>query len=106
PTQLGSLEFAVRELGIRLVVVLGHSGCGAVTATLRGATDEPPDYLRALTSRIEVAVQPVLDEAPPADAALDPDRIERAVRMNVEASSRLLTEESAELCRQVTEGRL
>src|SRR5262245_39541798 len=36
PTQLGSLEFAVRKLDVRLLMVLGHSGCGAVDATLEG----------------------------------------------------------------------
>lgn len=36
PTQLASVEYAVRELGVRLVVVLGHSACGAVRATLDG----------------------------------------------------------------------
>jgi len=34
PTQLGSLEFAVGVLGVRLIVVLGHTGCGAVAAAL------------------------------------------------------------------------
>jgi carbonic anhydrase len=103
PTQLGSVEFAVRELGVRLVVVLGHSGCGAVTATLAGIDDEPPDYLRALTSRIALAIQPVLDE--PADPTVPlGERLERAVRMNVEASRRLLTGESRELDRLVRSG--
>jgi len=34
PTGIGSLEFAVQELGVRLLLVLGHTGCGAVAATL------------------------------------------------------------------------
>ena len=34
PSQIGSVEFAVEHFGTRLVVVLGHSGCGAVKATL------------------------------------------------------------------------
>ena len=34
PTQLGSIEYAVEHLGTEVVVVLGHSGCGAVKATL------------------------------------------------------------------------
>jgi carbonic anhydrase len=34
PTQLGSLEFAVGVLGVRLILVMGHTGCGAVAAAL------------------------------------------------------------------------
>src|SRR5512146_3574965 len=34
PSQVGSVEFAAERLGTRLVVVLGHTTCGAVTATL------------------------------------------------------------------------
>src|SRR5207247_7649472 len=34
PSQIGSVEFAAARFGTRLVVVLGHSGCGAVVATL------------------------------------------------------------------------
>src|SRR5436309_7855451 len=34
PSQIGSVEFAASRFGTRLVVVLGHSGCGAITATI------------------------------------------------------------------------
>src|SRR5262245_2872338 len=34
PSQVGSVEFAAARFGTRLVVVLGHSQCGAITATL------------------------------------------------------------------------
>jgi carbonic anhydrase len=89
PTQLGSLEFAVRNLGVRLVMVLGHSGCGAVEATLDGAVTGAPEYLSALTSRIETGIQPAtMDRTLPAA-----DRLEWAVRLNVEASRRALLED-------------
>src|SRR6188508_3667302 len=38
PSQVGSVEFAASRFGTRLVVVLGHSGCGAITATLEEIT--------------------------------------------------------------------
>jgi carbonic anhydrase len=38
----GSLEYAVAELGIRLVMVLGHSGCGAMKAAIKHADDDDP----------------------------------------------------------------
>ncbi|MCB1041027.1 MAG: hypothetical protein KDA94_16070, partial [Acidimicrobiales bacterium] len=53
---LGSLEFGVRVLGLPLLVVLGHTGCGAVLAAL--ADDQPDGHLGDLTgevaSRLEV----------------------------------------------------
>ena len=41
-TQIGSLEFAVEQLGARMVVVLGHARCGAVNAALRGVAGLSP----------------------------------------------------------------
>src|SRR5690606_14628103 len=99
PTQLGSIEFAVRQLGVKLVVVLGHSDCGAVTATLAGSTNEP-DYLRALTSRIAGAIVPVLEDPTGEPAA----RLDRAVRLNADASRRKLLEESETLARMHASG--
>jgi len=40
PAALASILYAVRELGVRLVIVLGHQACGAVRATLAGVSDE------------------------------------------------------------------
>jgi carbonic anhydrase len=100
-TQLGSLEFAVRNLGVRLVMVLGHSGCGAVEATLEGGVSGAPDYLSALTSRIETGIRPAMDDRSLPNA----DRLEWAVRLNVEASRRQLLEDE-ELRRLSAEGGL
>lgn len=63
PSQVGSVEFAAAQLGSRLVVVLGHSNCGAVDATLkelrRGQAHRSPN-LRAIVDRIRPAVEPLL----------------------------------------------
>ena len=40
PSQVGSVEFAVEKFGIPLVVVLGHTQCGVVQATLEELTKE------------------------------------------------------------------
>jgi carbonic anhydrase len=101
PTQFGSLQFAVRNLGIRLVMVLGHSGCGAVEATLEGAVSGAPGYLLALTSRIEAGIAPALAERNASKA----DRLEHAVRLNVEASRKQLLEDD-ELARLHRNGTL
>ncbi len=52
---LGSLEYAVEHLGVRLVVVLGHQRCGAVEATLKGG--ELGGHVRGLARAIEPAVK-------------------------------------------------
>jgi carbonic anhydrase len=52
---LGSIEYAVEHLGVPLVVVLGHTRCGAVTATLHG--DEVSGHIAAIVQAILPAVQ-------------------------------------------------
>jgi carbonic anhydrase len=52
---LGSVEYAVEHLGTRLVVVLGHQRCGAVTAALASAT--APGHVQSLVRDIQPAVE-------------------------------------------------
>jgi carbonic anhydrase len=51
---LGSIEYAVEHLGTRLIVVMGHQRCGAVSAAVSGATDtgDIPDVLKAILPAI------------------------------------------------------
>jgi carbonic anhydrase len=51
---LGSIEYAVEHLGVRLIVVLGHERCGAVTAALASAS--APGHVNALMRDIQPAV--------------------------------------------------
>src|SRR5881227_1645518 len=55
PSQIGSVEFAAERFGTRLVVVMGHTGCGAIEATLEAVSNEqkapPPGQARARSSR-------------------------------------------------------
>ncbi len=53
-TGLGSIEYAVDHLGTRLIVVLGHSRCGAVTAALAGGS--APGHINSLVRDIQPAV--------------------------------------------------
>jgi carbonic anhydrase len=65
PSQIGSVEYATAQLGTRLVVVLGHSNCGAVDATLKELAQESSlrsPNLRAIVDRIRPAVDPLLQE--------------------------------------------
>ena len=54
---LGSIEYAVEHLGVRLIVVMGHERCGAVQAALSG--DSAPGHVQSLVRDIQPAVQAV-----------------------------------------------
>ena len=86
PSQVGSVEFAAARFGTRLVVVLGHSQCGAVMATLdelqRSVASQSPN-LRSIVDRVRPSVEPLLD----GDLRHDPGAlVSAAVRANVVAS--------------------
>ena len=60
PSQIGSVEFAAAQLGTRLVVVLGHSNCGAVDATLKELSKQQETRspnLQSIVNRIRPAVE-------------------------------------------------
>ena len=87
PSQVGSVEFAASRFGTRLVVVMGHSQCGAVIATLdelQGRATTESRNLRSIVDRVRPAVETVLasEHADDADALL-----REAVRANVRAST-------------------
>lgn len=85
-SQIGSIEFAAERFGTRLVVVLGHSGCGAVQATLeqlqRPGSNQSRN-LQAIVNRIRPAVQGLLDTELRNDAGT---LMRCAVRANILAS--------------------
>jgi carbonic anhydrase len=54
---LGTIEYAVEHLGVRLIVVLGHERCGAVSAAVAGG--EAPGHIQSLVRDIQPAVQAV-----------------------------------------------
>jgi carbonic anhydrase len=86
PSQIGSVEFAAAKFGTPLVVVLGHSGCGAIAATLeelrRPTTDQSPN-LRSIVDRIRPSVLNLLETDPNMSQH---DLSEKAIRQNVRAS--------------------
>lgn len=86
PSQIGSVEFAAKQFGTHLVVVLGHSNCGAVIATLQELAlkeSHRSPNLRVIVDRIRTAVEPVLEENSDVD---DEAVISACVRANVHAS--------------------
>lgn len=86
PSQVGSVEFAAAQFGTRLVVVMGHTRCGAILATL-DQLGQPAESqsrnLRAIVDRVRPSVEPLLR------TELRHDRnalVKHAVRANVEQS--------------------
>ena len=90
PSQMGSAEFAAKQLGTRLLVVLGHTGCGAIEATLeslRQPGEEPSENMASIIGRIRPAVEVLLKTEPQCDR----DTLMRqAVRANVRMSANAL----------------
>jgi len=91
PSHIGSVEFAAEKFGTHLVVVLGHSRCGAVTATLeelRRPTVSQSRNLRSIVDRIRPSVEELLST----DLKDDYDSLlKHAVRSNIRASVNQLT---------------
>jgi carbonic anhydrase len=54
---LGSIEYAVEQLGTKLIVVLGHERCGAVTAAMAGP--DAPGHVGSIVRAIRPAVEAV-----------------------------------------------
>ena len=90
PSQIGSVEFAAERFGTRLVVVLGHSKCGAVSATLEELRRPDPTRSRNLRSIVD-RIRPSIEGLLASDLANDAAALEReAVRANVRAAAHQL----------------
>lgn len=87
PSQVGSVEFAVSRFGTRLVVVLGHSQCGAILATLealQAPTQNQPHNLYSIVDRVRPSVEALLAT----ELRNDPETlVKQAVRANIRASA-------------------
>jgi carbonic anhydrase len=103
PSQVGSVEFAASQFGTRLVVVLGHSHCGAVIATLeelQGRATNQSRNLRSIVDRIRPAVAELLSPC----REQNPETLLRdAIRANVRAAANHLRHGSELLERLVEE---
>jgi carbonic anhydrase len=79
PGSIGSLQYAHLHLGVSLLVVLGHEGCGAVKATLSSMFDkiEHPEHIQGLVRLIEPGLQQIEPDQPAAQ------QLQTAVEANV-----------------------
>lgn len=95
PSQVGSVEFAAARFSTRLVVVLGHSKCGAILATveeLQRQTAEQSQNLRSIVDRIRPSVEPLLAT----ELGHQPEElVHQAVRANIRTSANHLRHGSA-----------
>lgn len=105
PSLVGSIEFAASQFGTRLVVVMGHTRCGAITATVKAIeTGLGPESknIRAITDRIA----PHIDGLVRPGMKASPELVREAVRVNVRASADHLRHGSAMLEELVRVGRV
>jgi carbonic anhydrase len=87
PSQVGSVEFGASRFGTRLVVVLGHSQCGAIQATLE-ELQRPIEHqsanLRSIVDRVRPSVERLLQTELKQDL---PALLRQAVRVNISTSA-------------------
>ncbi len=106
PSGVGSAEFAAATFGTRLIVVLGHSSCGAVAATLevlRGESTVPSDNIRDIVDRIRPSAQTVLELG---KARAPDEQLADAVRANVRHAVDHLRQGSRILEQMVRDGQV
>jgi carbonic anhydrase len=86
PSQVGSVEFAAGRFGTRLVVVLGHTQCGAILATLEELREPTGNHSRNLRSIVD-RVRPSVESLLATELRHDTKALVReAVRTNIRAS--------------------
>lgn len=96
--EAGSIEYGTGHLGSKLVVVLGHTRCGAVTAAVDGA--EPHGNVTALIEKIDPAVARIASEN---KGASRDERLAMSIRENVVQAVRDLLGKSRDLKKAVRE---
>ncbi len=110
PSQIGSVEFAAEAFNTKLVVVLGHSQCGAVTACVDALINPEQNYspnLQSIVDRIRPSVYNLHELATANGQDADADElVERAIRANVRMSVSQLKHGSRILEDLVSSGQL
>ena len=106
PSQVGSVEFAAERYDAPLVVVLGHSKCGAIQATieaLHNPSSKSSSNLMSIVNRVRPSVEILMHT----DLRHDLDKLSKvAVRANVQVSVNQLRHGSAVLENLIAKGEL
>jgi carbonic anhydrase len=106
PSVVGSIEFAASQFGTRLVLVLGHTRCGAIAATvnaLRTGNGPESRNIRSITDRIAPHIEPMVRSS---GAAVEAELLRELMRVNVRASASHLRHGSRLLEELVLAGRV
>ncbi|WP_289000602.1 carbonic anhydrase [uncultured Psychrobacter sp.] len=110
PSQIGSVEFAAEQFGTKLVVVLGHSHCGAVTACVEALINPEQNYtpnLQSIVDRIRPSVYNLHELATANGQDVDADELlDRSISANVRMSVSQLKHGSRALEELTTSGKL
>lgn len=93
---LGSIEYAVEHLGTELVIVLGHSKCGAVTATVKN--EEAHGHIGSIVNIIKPAVEKAKTQSG--------DIVENAIKNNVDLAVETLKSSEPIIKKSIEEGKL
>lgn len=106
PSQVGSVEFAAGRFGTPLVVVMGHTQCGAVQATLDALSQPPANIsrnIRTIVERVRPSVETLLETSLRQDHE---SLLHAAIRANIRASTSHLRHGSVELEELIRDGKL
>jgi carbonic anhydrase len=94
PSQTGSVEYAAERFGTRLVVVLGHTQCGAVLAALKEIESPSIDLSPNLRSIVD-RIRPGMERLSDSELRSNPEELVRqAVRANIRAAINHLRQDS------------
>ncbi len=106
PSQIGSIEFACQHFGSQLIVVMGHTHCGAVKATVSALTSPPEAISPNLASIVECispAVAPLVNES---QAEANGELINKAMQANINHAVDNLSAQSSILKQLIDDGQL
>ncbi|MED5411808.1 MAG: carbonic anhydrase [Pseudomonadota bacterium] len=101
PSQIGSIEFATEKFETNLIVVLGHTFCGAIKATIKeleSPNEDSSPNLQSIVNSIKHGIEAKFTNSDSFD-----DKVAKAVRANIQSSIVKLTNKSEILKRKVAE---
>lgn len=104
PSIVGSIEFAAATFGTELVVVMGHTRCGAVAATvdvLTGGKSNASENVRDIVDRIKPSIAEIVHNVGRSEGLM-----QAATRANIRASADYIRHESRLIGGRIAEGRL
>lgn len=106
PEEIGSMEFAVEFFNSCLIVIMGHQGCGAITAAVKSSPDDQAfstKHLDTIMNRLKAVVDDSVDQR---SALSEEDYIDYCVDHNVRRGLEELTNQSEFLRERMKSGKL